>query len=113
MTQAPHWLVSQPMCVPVKPRLSRRKLTSSRRGSTSAAYSTPLTFSLTATRLGAATIVAIVSALLRLLAAVLYGHGGTESVAPHVLRGYAVSSGDAGSPARCVRWQRRSRPFDG
>ena len=34
--QAPHWLVSQPMCVPVRPSVSRRKWTSSSRGSTSA-----------------------------------------------------------------------------
>src|SRR3954453_11596008 len=70
------------MCVPVRPRLSRKKLTSSSRGSTSAAYSTPLTFSLTATRLGAAIVVAIVYTLLRLLAVVHDGHDGTESVAP-------------------------------
>ena len=73
MTQAPHWLVSQPTCVPVSPRLSRRKLTSSSRGSTSAAYSTPLTFIRTATRLGAVMVVAIVSALLRSLVAVASG----------------------------------------
>src|SRR5215212_11434095 len=65
MTQAPHWLVSQPTCVPVSPRLSRRKLTSSSRGSTSAAYSTPLTFIRTATLAGAVMVVAIVSTLLR------------------------------------------------
>src|SRR5215208_1031988 len=70
MTHAPHWLVSHPMCVPVRPRLSRRKLTSSNRGSTSAAYSTPLTVIRTATLLGALMVVAIVSALLRSLAAV-------------------------------------------
>src|SRR5215207_7940120 len=70
MTQAPHWLVSQPTCVPVSPRLSRRKLTSSRRGSTSAAYSTPLTFIRTATLAGAVMVVAMVSLLLRSLAAV-------------------------------------------
>ena len=33
--QAPHWLVSQPTCVPVRLRCSRRKWTRSRRGSTS------------------------------------------------------------------------------
>ena len=33
--QAPHWLVSQPTCVPVRPSCSRRKCTSSVRGSTS------------------------------------------------------------------------------
>ena len=27
--QAPHWLVSQPTCVPVRPRCSRRNSTSS------------------------------------------------------------------------------------
>src|SRR5215213_3776421 len=70
MTHAPHWLVSHPMCVPVRPRLSRRKLTSSNRGSTSAAYSTPLTVIRTATLLGALMVVAIVSALLCSLAAV-------------------------------------------
>src|SRR5215204_3371077 len=64
MTHAPHWLVSQPMCVPVSPRLSRRKLTNSNRGSTSAAYSTPLTCIRTATRPGAAMVVAIVFPLL-------------------------------------------------
>src|SRR5687767_8730798 len=70
MTQAPHWLVSQPTCVPVSPRLSRRKLTSSNRGSTSAAYSTPLTFIRTATLAGAVMVVAMVSALLRSLTTV-------------------------------------------
>jgi hypothetical protein len=35
-TQAPHWLVSQPTFVPVSPAMSRRKWTSSSRGSTSA-----------------------------------------------------------------------------
>src|SRR5215469_13128082 len=33
-TQAPHWLVSQPTCVPVRPRFSRRNCTSSVRPST-------------------------------------------------------------------------------
>ena len=32
-TQAPHWLVSQPTCVPVSRRFSRRNCTSSVRGS--------------------------------------------------------------------------------
>src|SRR6266511_3281970 len=41
--QAPHPEVSQPMCVPVSPTCSRRKWTSSLRGSTSALCSTPLT----------------------------------------------------------------------
>ena len=36
--QAPQLLVSQPTCVPVSPRLSRRKWTSRRRGSTSASW---------------------------------------------------------------------------
>src|SRR5712692_6319555 len=40
---APHWLVSQPTFVPVSPRVSRRKWTSSRRGSTSAVCVAPLT----------------------------------------------------------------------
>ena len=35
-TQAPHWLVSQPTCVPVRRRFSRRNWTSSVRGSMSA-----------------------------------------------------------------------------
>ena len=33
-TQAPHWLVSQPTCVPVRRRFSRRNCTRSVRGST-------------------------------------------------------------------------------
>src|SRR6266511_3538106 len=41
--QAPHPEVSQPMWVPVRPSCSRRKWTSSMRGSTSALCSTPLT----------------------------------------------------------------------
>jgi hypothetical protein len=43
MVQAPHWLVSQPTCVPVSPKFSRRKYTSKVRGSTAAASSTKLT----------------------------------------------------------------------
>ena len=41
--QAPHWLVSQPTCVPVRLRFSLRKWTSSVRGSTSAVRTLPLT----------------------------------------------------------------------
>src|SRR5438105_9826311 len=41
--QAPHWLVSQPTCVPVRPRTSRRKWTSSTRGSTERISLVPLT----------------------------------------------------------------------
>ena len=40
---APHWLVSQPTWVPVRSRCSRRKCTSSSRGSTSAVRCLPLT----------------------------------------------------------------------
>src|SRR5207248_8934047 len=41
--QAPHWLVSQPTCVPVRPSASRRKWTRSMRGSTSRVWATPFT----------------------------------------------------------------------
>src|SRR6187401_392583 len=41
--QAPHWLVSQPTCVPVRLRCSRRKWTRSSLGSTSAFRTLPLT----------------------------------------------------------------------
>src|SRR5438093_12063758 len=40
---APHWLVSQPILVPVRPATSRRKWTSRSRGSTSRASARPLT----------------------------------------------------------------------
>ena len=40
--QAPHWLVSQPILVPVTPPRSRMKWTSSSRGSTSRWYRRPL-----------------------------------------------------------------------
>ena len=40
---APQLLVSQPMCVPVSPKSSRRRWTSRRRGSTSASRASPLT----------------------------------------------------------------------
>src|SRR3954453_14236796 len=39
----PQLEVSQPQCVPVRPSVSRRKWTSSRRGSTSAVRASPLT----------------------------------------------------------------------
>jgi hypothetical protein len=42
-TQTPQLDESQPICVPVKPRLSRRKYASSVRGSTSRTYFVPLT----------------------------------------------------------------------
>ena len=42
-TQVPQLDVSQPQCVPVRPSSSRRKWTSSRRGSTSRVCSSPLT----------------------------------------------------------------------
>ena len=41
--QAPHWLVSQPTCVPVRLRCSRRKWTRSIRGSTCALRTLPFT----------------------------------------------------------------------
>ena len=44
--QAPQWLVSQPMCAPVRPISSRRKWISSMRGSTSASTALPFTVSL-------------------------------------------------------------------
>ena len=44
--QAPQWVVSQPMWVPVRRRFSRRRWTSSRRDSTSASCSVPLTVTL-------------------------------------------------------------------
>src|SRR4051794_25113678 len=40
---APQLLVSQPTCVPVSPKLSLRRWTSRRRGSTSASWTSPLT----------------------------------------------------------------------
>ena len=43
MTQAPHCEVSQPTCVPVSRRCSRRNCTSSVRGSTSAVTALPFT----------------------------------------------------------------------
>src|SRR3546814_13401252 len=42
-TQAPHWLVSQPTWVPVRPRRSRRSCTSSVRASTSDETGLPFT----------------------------------------------------------------------
>ena len=42
-TQAPHWLVSQPTWVPVRPRFSRRNWTSNVRGSISLETALPLT----------------------------------------------------------------------
>src|SRR5207244_12239569 len=44
--QAPHWLVSQPTCVPVSPSASRRKWTRSMRVSTSRVSATPFTLML-------------------------------------------------------------------
>src|SRR6202011_2189564 len=46
-TQAPHWLVSQPTCVPVRFRFSRRRWTRSVRSSTSTETALPFTVSLT------------------------------------------------------------------
>src|SRR6516164_8118997 len=46
-TQAPHWLVSQPTCVPVRFRWSRRTWTRSVRSSTSTETALPFTVSLT------------------------------------------------------------------
>ena len=43
--QAPHWLVSQPTCVPVSPSPSRSAWTSSVRPSTSSERGSPLTTS--------------------------------------------------------------------
>ena len=48
-TQAPQFDVSQPQCVPVRPRWSRRKWTSSVRGSASAEAGAPLTVRLICT----------------------------------------------------------------
>src|ERR1700730_2866933 len=47
MTQAPHWLVSQPTCVPVRPRFSRRDCTNSVRFSAFAVCFLPLTVMVT------------------------------------------------------------------
>src|SRR5260370_30291160 len=44
---APHWLVSQPTCVPVSPSTSRRKWTRSNRGSTFWVSLCPLTLRVT------------------------------------------------------------------
>src|SRR5690606_8933788 len=46
-TQAPHWLVSQPTCVPVSRRFSRRNCTSNVRPSTSPETDLPFTVSVT------------------------------------------------------------------
>src|ERR1700758_5487662 len=46
-TQAPHWLVSQPTCVPVRFRWSLNRCTRSVRSSTSAATCLPLTVNCT------------------------------------------------------------------
>ena len=46
-TQAPHWLVSQPTWVPVRPQLLAQELTSSVRASTSAVLALPFTVSVT------------------------------------------------------------------
>src|SRR5689334_7905088 len=46
-TQAPHWLVSQPTCVPVSRRFSRRNCTSSVLGSMSAVAALPFTVKVT------------------------------------------------------------------
>ncbi len=46
-TQAPHWLVSQPTWVPVRPRCSRRNWTSKVRASTLAEAGLPFTVILT------------------------------------------------------------------
>src|SRR6185437_14718081 len=46
-TQAPHWLVSQPTCVPVRPRFSRRNCTRSVRASTVAVAALPFTVMVT------------------------------------------------------------------
>src|SRR5204862_5973435 len=46
-TQAPHWLVSQPTCVPVSPRCSRSSCTNKVRPSTVADAGLPLTVRLT------------------------------------------------------------------
>src|ERR1700710_381197 len=43
MVHAPHWAVSQPMCVPVSPNSSRRNWTSRIWGSTVAVTALPLT----------------------------------------------------------------------
>src|SRR5258706_3563823 len=47
-TQAPHWDVSQPTCVPVSRRFARRNCTRSVRGSTSPVTALPFTVSATA-----------------------------------------------------------------
>src|SRR5215207_4399497 len=46
-TQTPQFDVSQPQCVPVRPRSSRRKCTSSRLGSISRVYCSPFTVTVT------------------------------------------------------------------
>src|SRR5437016_9758930 len=46
-THAPHWLVAQPTCVPVKPRCSRSSCTNKVRPSTVADAGLPLTVRLT------------------------------------------------------------------
>ena len=46
-TQAPHWLVSQPTCVPVRPSCSRSNWTSKVRGSTCAVAGLPFTVKVT------------------------------------------------------------------
>src|SRR5262245_65461758 len=46
-TQAPHWLVSQPTCVPVRLRFSLKRWTRRVRSSTSTETALPFTVSLT------------------------------------------------------------------
>src|SRR5689334_1389382 len=62
-TQAPHWLVSQPTCVPVRRRFSRRNWTSNVLASTSAVAGLPFTVMLILTmRPPGAVVVALLSA---------------------------------------------------
>src|SRR4051794_7055881 len=62
IVQVPHWLVSQPMWVPVRPRLSRKNCTRSVRGSTSACRSTLLTVSVIGIRTPALSLLTVARA---------------------------------------------------
>src|SRR5215831_18755470 len=55
-THAPHWVVSQPTCVPVRPSFSRRNSTSIIRSSTPPRTSRPFTI-MDTSRIGAAAAV--------------------------------------------------------
>src|SRR5438105_9655915 len=78
---APQFDVSHPMCVPVRFRSSRMKCTSSKRGSTSAEYDSPLTVTLTFARSTGAVVMLCLPWRVRSLDAT---HGAYARVPLHV-----------------------------